>query len=90
VRISQPMENTKRSRRFTGIVLVNLALFTFVAVHMPIFFSVPYIPPRLYIRMPSFVVYTAAYIYVILGLNIKHRIPHSLTRTRIVLSGAEE
>jgi hypothetical protein len=82
------MENAKRSRRFIGIILIDLVIFTFVVVHMPAFISVPCVPPRLYIRLPSFIVYTALYIYVILGLNIKHRIPHSLMRKGVVLEGA--
>lgn len=78
------MEKIKRNRRFLGVVLINFAIFIFMAIHIPIFVSLPYISPRIYLRFAATFVYSFAYAFIILGLNIRRTMPNKLTRKVVI------
>lgn len=84
------MERIKRNRRFLGIMVINITILVFVAVHAPILVHVPYVPSRIYLRFAAMFVYSFVYAFVVLGANIKRTTPNRLKRRIVVPCGRTE
>lgn len=72
-----PMENQKRYRRFIALIILKMVFILFVIIHLGHFIDIPFVPKMLVLRLPSFVFFTAIYVYIVLiCLNQMKVIPH--------------
>lgn len=60
------MQNRRKLRKFNGIVCILVAALLFVLSVLSFCFQIPYMPCRVFLRIPALVVYTVVYLGVFL------------------------